>query len=323
MKKEIIKKRIICITGATASGKSSLALKKTIEEDGEIISVDSRQIYKNISVFSGISKEDYKNHMVGFLNEWESFSSGDFVKMAEEKVKDIFSRGKTPILVGGTSFYFESFLYKNFLPEVPIDKVFRKKMEGKTATELMTILEKKSKDRADMIDKKNIPRIIRSIEIINSLGYFPEYEKKIRNDFDIDFLWIELDREEQKKNIDRNFRTRIQNGFLKEAENLKKILEETVEKSNKTTQIFPLNIFLKKRFQKKLETKIEKKFFDIGLAYKHIFKLWRGEITQEKFVELGILEEQKYAKRQNTYLKKFFNQLQESEFLRKEKINNN
>jgi tRNA A37 N6-isopentenylltransferase MiaA len=73
-------------------------------------------------------------------------------------------------------------------------------------------------------------------------------------------------------------------------------------------------------FKKKLETKIEKIFFDLGLAYKNIFKFWKGEIDENKFIELGILEEKKYAKRQNTYLKKFFNELPENKNLKKEKL---
>jgi tRNA A37 N6-isopentenylltransferase MiaA len=91
-------------------------------------------------------------------------------------------------LVGGTSFYFKSLLYENFLPKVDIDKKFRKKMEGKSAEELMEILKLKDFGRAQKIDKKNIPRIIRSIEIINSLGKFPENEEKIRSDLEIEFF---------------------------------------------------------------------------------------------------------------------------------------
>jgi tRNA A37 N6-isopentenylltransferase MiaA len=91
-------------------------------------------------------------------------------------------------LVGGTSFYFKSLLYENFLPKVNIDKKFRKKMAGKSSEVLMKILEKKDFRRAQKIDKKNIPRIIRSIEIINSLGKFPEIEEKIREDLEIDFF---------------------------------------------------------------------------------------------------------------------------------------
>jgi tRNA dimethylallyltransferase len=314
-------KKIICIAGATASGKSNLALRVAKEKNGEIISVDSRQIYKNIPIFSGISGGERENHLVCFLDEWETFSAGEFVRLANKKIEEVLKKGKTPIFVGGTSFYFKSLLYENFLPKVEVDKKFRKKMVGKSAEELMKILKKSAPERAKNIDSKNIPRIIRSIEVVNSLGSFPENEEKIRSDLEIDFFWVSLESDVQKKNIEINFKKRMENGFLKEAENLRNILEKNSEKSYTITQIFPLikNIY-SFLFKKKRQKKIEKIFLDLGLAYKNIIDLWEGKINEERFVELGILEEQKYAKRQNTYLKKFFEQLPKSDRLRKETI---
>lgn len=313
MKKQKGKKKIICIAGATASGKSTLALKTAEKNNGEIISVDSRQIYKNIPIFSGISNEEKKNHLVCFLNEWETFSAGDFIKLAEEKIKEIWQKNKVPVLVGGTSFYFKSLLYENFLPKVSIDKKFRKKMKGKSAEELTKILAKKDPNRAKNIDRNNIPRIIRSIEIVNSIGKFPEKKDRLRSDWQIEFFWIHLDKEEQKKNIEKNFRSRFGRGLIEEAFQLKLILKKHFLKHwyQKIFYFF---------FKKKLEEKIKKTFFDIGLAYKNIFRFWDGEIDEKEFIELGILEEQKYAKRQNTYLKKFFEELPEQENLKKEKI---
>jgi tRNA A37 N6-isopentenylltransferase MiaA len=145
------------------------------------------------------------------------------------------------------------------------------------------------------------------------LGKFPEIEEKIREDLEIEFFWINLDKEEQEKKIRENFLKRIDNGFFKEAEKLEKIIYQ-----------YLLKYWYKKVFylfyKKSIKKEIENKFFDLGLSYKNIFKFWKGEIDKKKFIELGILEEKKYAKRQNTYLKKLFNKLPENKFLIKEKI---
>ncbi len=300
------KKKIICIGGATASGKSALAEKISFEKNGVIISADSRQIYKNLEIFSGISENEKENNLVGILDIWQEYSAGDFVKSAEEKMKEIWKDGKIPVVVGGTSFYFKSLLYENFIPEVPQNKKLRKELAKKSASELMEILEDLDFERAKSIDKKNKPRIIRAIEIAKKLGKVPKAEDKIKENLDIDFFWVHISREEQKKRIENNFQKRIKKGFLKEAENIRKILKvyykNEVEKTSNNDTVFST----------KISQKVQERFFKIGLAYKHIFKFWAGKISEEEFIKLGILEEQKYAKRQNTYLKKFFKELPDS-----------
>lgn len=304
------RKKIICIGGATASGKSALAEKIALENNGVIISADSRQVYKNLEIFSGISESEKGNNLVGILDIWEDYSASDFVEQAEEKMKMIWAAGKIPIVVGGTSFYFKSLLYDNFFPAVGQNRELRDKMADKDAGELIIILEKLDIVRAGNIDGKNKPRIIRAIEIATELGKVPVVKDTIKEGLDIDFFWVHVEREEQKRKIDKNFRERMEKGFLEEAEKLKKVLEihykNEVEKTGDNDAVFSTQT------QTKIQTKIEKRFYQIGLAYKHIFKCWTGEITETEFIEFGILEEQKYAKRQNTYLKKFFKELPDS-----------
>jgi tRNA A37 N6-isopentenylltransferase MiaA len=113
---------------------------------------------------------------------------------------------------------------------------------------------------------------------------------ELRGDWTFKVIWIRRDREETRRRIKENFLKRINSGFIKEAE------------------------FLKKHFQdlEWSESKIKERFLKFGLAYKFIFDYWEGKISLEKFIELGILEEQKYAKRQETFIKKFFNNLPDS-----------
>ncbi len=319
---KIKKKKIICITGATASGKSALAEKIAKEKNGVIISADSRQVYKNIPIFSGISKSEKANFLVGILNEWEEYSASEFVKRAEKKMNEIWNTGKIPVVVGGTSFYFKSLLYENFIPQVPQNKKLRKKLADKNANQLMEILKNLDYERARNIDSKNKPRIIRAIEIAKKLGKVPEVEDKIKENLDIDFFWVHIDKNLQKEKIAKNFKNRMELGFFKEAQNLKIILEnfytKEVEKTKHSHAVFSTikKFLFKKKYkisqEKIINKKVSEKFYNLGLAYKHIFKFWAEEITNEKFIELGILEEQKYAKRQNTYLKKFYIELPNS-----------
>ncbi len=281
------KKKVICIIGATASGKSSLAEKIAKKENGSIISADSRQVYKNLEIFSGISENEKKNYLIGFLDQWEDYSASIFVNYAEKKMEEIWEEGKVPIIVGGTSFYFKSLLYQNFIPKVEKNIPLRKKLELKSAEELISILSVLDKRRSKNIDNKNKPRIIRSIEIATKLGKVPNKKDEIKKDIEIIVIWINNNKDLQKERIEKNFKDRIKKGLIKEAFNLKKKLQ-------------------KKRFS---EEKIKEIFFKIGLSYKHIFKFWNGDISKEQFVKLGIIEEQKYSKRQKTYLKKFFKEV--------------
>src|SRR3990167_1642205 len=114
--------RILCIAGPTASGKSSRAIEEALKRDGEIISVDSRQVYHGLDIGTEkISKEEMRNvphHLIDIRDPKESYSAGDFVTDATRLIEEISARGKLPILVGGTNFYFDA-LFKGLPPPTP------------------------------------------------------------------------------------------------------------------------------------------------------------------------------------------------------------
>ncbi len=176
------KKKVILILGATASGKSSLALELKEKNNAEIINVDSRQIYRGLEIFSGLDEREKNNFLVSFLEPEKDFSAGDFTSLAEEKIEEIFQKKDTAILVGGSTFYFKALLYKNSLPAVGRNEKLRKELEGKSLDELLDKLRKADPKRYEKIDRKNKVRIIRSLEIIAALGSVPESEEKIRDD---------------------------------------------------------------------------------------------------------------------------------------------
>jgi len=204
------RKQILIIAGATASGKSSLALniyhknfnkiddniRKTLKKhnlldsDYKIISADSRQIYKNIPIFSGIDTKEKKEkiELIKIINEDIVFSAGDFEEIAIKKMDNFLKNNQTPIIVGGTSFYLKSLLFENFLPKVDVNIKLRKSIENKSLNELLKILEKLDPERLKTIDKNNKPRIIRSIEIATELGYVPKIKEKIKEKYNFIFI---------------------------------------------------------------------------------------------------------------------------------------
>ncbi len=283
-------KKIIFIAGATASGKSNLAIKLAKKNNGEIISADSRQIYKNIPIFSGaISKKEIKgvsHHLISFLEEENFFSVAEFQKKAEKKIYEIFKRNKIPIIIGGSSFYFSPLIYKNFLPNVKKNEKLREKLNKKNNEELFKILMKKDFKRAENIDKQNRSRLIRSIEIAEELGEVPIIKKEIKDNYEIFFAWFFLPIEKQRKKIAESVEKRIESGLIKEAELLQKKLLKILSPE-----------------------KVEKRFIKLGLAYKHIYDFWEKKTNLNNFIEKIKIEEGKYAKRQNTYLKKFYSEL--------------
>ncbi len=284
----IRKKKVILINGPTASGKSSLAIELAKKINGEIISVDSRQVFKEIPYFSGAVLESemdgIKHHFVGELSLLKNneFNISNFQKKVFQKIDEILEKGKSPILVGGSSFFFESVIYKNFLPEIKPDLEIRKELEKKTKEELYQEILEKDKKTAERIDKNNPARLIRAVEIIRKNGFVPEQKKTLRKKYFFYEIFLYDEREKINKKIENNFLKRA-DGILKEAEILR--------------------------------SKISiQKLQQLGLAYKNIFNFWEGKITEKEFIKLGIKEEQKYAKRQITYLKKFFKNLPEKKW---------
>jgi tRNA dimethylallyltransferase len=239
------KKKVILIFGPTASGKSSLAIKLAKKKNGEIISVDSRQVFKEIPKFSGAvseeEKKEIKHYFVGELSlvKNEKFDIAEFQKKALEKIDEILEKGKIPILVGGSSFFFEAIVYENFLPEIEPDFELRKELEKMTKEELFAEILAKDKKTAERIDKNNPARLIRAVEIIRKNGFVPEQKKVLRKKYDFEVYFLNPEKEILNERIKKNFLERV-DGMLEEAEILRsKISAE--------------------------------KFQQLGLAYKNIF----------------------------------------------------
>ena len=272
-------KRIVVIIGTTASGKSGLAKKIASEINGELISCDSRQIYKDITIFSGayadISDTDVPYHLQAHRDLDEPYSVQTFLEEANEMIKEIRTRGKTPIIVGGTAYWAQAFMYNTNFPQVPINEVFRETLHSETTEKLFKRLGELDPQRASAMDPHNRKRLVRSLEIIDTLGYVPEQVKILRNDAVIKLIYLEPNNQDMKTSIKKNIEKRFKVGLIAEAKDV--------------SQRYPEHVLQ-----------------EIGLGYKHITAFIRGKMSEELLQEKMLSEEYRYAKRQKTFCKKIF-----------------
>lgn len=216
MKKERLK--IIVILGQTATGKSGVAVKIAKKFNGEIISADSRQVYKGLDIGSGkITKKEMKgaqHHLLDVANPKRKFSVAQYKKLTDKKIIEIYKKEKIPIMVGGTGFYIQAIVDNLILPEVKPNYALRKNLEKKSAKELFVMLKKLDKDRAREIEKDNPHRLIRAIEIARELGKVP----KLKTDPKYDALQIGLKLSDKKlcSKIHKRLMTRIHKGMIAE-----------------------------------------------------------------------------------------------------------
>jgi len=163
------KTKIICVVGATASGKTALGVELAKEFNGEIISADSMQVYKGMSVATAAADENERqgieHHLLEFLQPEESFSVADFVRLANEKIAQITARGHLPVIVGGTGLFIDSLAQNITFADVPVNEKLRNELNEKTTDELYELLLKADESAAKNIHKNNRKRVIRALEL--------------------------------------------------------------------------------------------------------------------------------------------------------------
>jgi tRNA dimethylallyltransferase len=219
-------KKVIVILGQTATGKSSLAVKIAKKFNGEIISADSRQVYKHLNIGTGkVTKREMRgifHHLIDIVHPKDKFTVAQYKTLAENKVREIIARDKLPIICGGTGFYIDAITKGLIYPEVPPNNKLRKILEDKSAPELFKILQKLDKDRAKNIDIHNKVRLIRAIEIAKFLGKVPKI-KRIKIKYKFIQIGLKMTEIELKKNINKRVDIMFKAGLLKEIKKLKKL----------------------------------------------------------------------------------------------------
>ncbi len=287
VKQGVRRNKIIVLAGPTASGKSDLAVKiaeyinrnkKKFQTHGaEIISADSRQVYKGMNIGTGkITKKEMggiSHHMLNTLSPSSVFTVSQYQKKGRKIIQSLFKKNKIPIVCGGTGFYIDALIDGIVIPEVKPNKKLRNSLSQKNAEELFSILLHKDPKRAKTIDKKNPIRLIRAIEIARALGGVPEFTKNPLR-ADILFLGISLSRDVLKERILRRLKKRFAIGMVSEV--------------------------------KKLHTKgvSWKRMESFGLEYRYISRFLTKKIGREDMEHQLYAEIKKYAKRQMTWFKK-------------------
>ena len=272
------KPKIIVILGQTATGKSDFAVEVAKKINGEIISADSRQVYKGMDLGTGkVTKKEMggiPHFMLDVISpKNKTFSASQFQKMANKKIKEILDKKNIPIVCGGTGYYIDSLINSLPFPEVLPNKKLRRELETKDATELFGILKKIDKNRAKNIDAENKVRLIRAIEIAQELGQVPKL-KKTKKEYETIKIGLTFPDSELKRRIYERLIKRIEKGMIKEVE---KLHESGVS-------------------WKKLES--------FGLEYRYVSFYLQKKMTKEEMIEKLFSAIWHFAKRQKTWWKK-------------------
>jgi tRNA dimethylallyltransferase len=244
---------------------------------GEVISADSRQVYKGLDLGTGkIMKKEMRgipHYLLDVVNAKNRFSVAEYKKLADKKIKEIIARGKIPIICGGTGFYIDAVVNGIIFPEVPQNEKLRKVLDKKGASELFKMLQKLDKNRAKDIDSKNKVRLIRAIEITRALGKVPKLTEATPP-YEFIKIGLYLPADVLKKKINRRLLARIKNGMLKEIQDL---------------------------HEKGLSWK---RMEEMGLEYRYVALYLQKKITKEEMLRKLNSEIYKYAKRQMTWFKR-------------------
>ena len=220
MKKKKIK--IIIILGQTATGKSDLATRIAKRLGGEIISADSRQVYKGLDIGSGkITKKEMRgvfHYLLDVTSPKRQFSAAKYKKLADNKIIKIYKTGKIPFIVGGSGFYIQTIVDGLVLPKVEPNNKLRKELEKKSAKKLFSMLKKLDKNRAKKIEKDNPRRLIRAIEIAKALGKTPKL--KTNSEYEALQIGLKLPDKKLKNNIHKRLISRIRRGMISEVKKL-------------------------------------------------------------------------------------------------------
>lgn len=277
--------KIIVVSGPTASGKTALAVEIAKKYGGEVISADSMQIYTDMDVASAKAtveeQQGIPHHMMDFLDPSESFSVADWVKMAGECAEDIISRGKIPVICGGTGLYISSFVDNLQFDDSECDYGFRDEMrkfaEENGAESLLEKLREVDPETASELHANNVSRVIRALEVYKTTGHtIAEAKRASRNaPSPYEFILLTLDfekREQLHERINRRVELMLQNGLVQEA-------RTCFDQPERPTAAQ-------------------------AIGCKELYPYFRGERTLEECVEELKLRTRQYAKRQLTWFRR-------------------
>ncbi len=276
-------KKLIIIAGATAVGKTDFSIEMARKINGEIICGDSMQVYKYMNIGTAKPSNDemseIKHHLFDFVSPNVNYTVSDYNKDARKVIDDINSKGKIPIVVGGSGLYIHSLIYNMDFNDVKPNYEFRDKLLVKDSSELCEMLNAKGVELTSS-DKNNKRRLVRMIEILEfggDINKFRKNDEKVK-DYEVKLYFLERDRRTLYDRINKRVDIMLENGLVDEVEHL---LNMGVDRNAKSMQ---------------------------AIGYKEVVEYVLGEISKDEMVVKLKQNTRRYAKRQNTWFKRYKNE---------------
>ncbi len=280
-------KKVVVILGATATGKTKLAVRLASIFNGEIISADSRQVYKGMDIGTGKDLAEYEirskkeprnvpHHLIDIVSPKTAFNVAKYQKMAYRAIASIQKKGKVPFLVGGTGLYIDAVVKGINFAQIENKNLseIRKRLDKMSLSQLLLKLQKIDKNTYNVIDKKNRRRVQRALEIYYQTGKKKSEQNMIKPDLDFLVLGVDLPLLEIYKKIDKRLETRLTEGMVKEVNMLR---DKGVS---------------------------WKRLDQFGLEYRYASRFLRGQIKYEEMFEQLKNAIHHFAKRQITWFKR-------------------
>ncbi|MEN9647904.1 MAG: tRNA delta(2)-isopentenylpyrophosphate transferase, tRNA dimethylallyltransferase [Candidatus Parcubacteria bacterium] len=272
------KPHIVVVCGPTATGKTQYAIELAKKINGEVISADSRQVYTGMNIGSGkVTREEMQgipHHLIDVVSPKKVFTVSDYQQLATQIIEEIISRGKVPIICGGTGFYIDALVNQSVIPNVPPNKKLRLELNKESAIKLFELLLKLDKRRAQDIDPHNKVRLIRAIEIAKTLGKVPKVSINAAAKYDVEWIGIDRDDAVLKARIEKRLTERFDQGMIEEVQAL-----------NASGISW-------------------RRLLSFGLEYRYITLFLQNKISKEEMIEKLKTEIWQYAKRQRTWFKR-------------------
>ena len=279
------KDKVIVICGPTASGKTSLSIALAKKINGEIVSSDSMQIYKDMDIGTAKPSEEemqgIKHYLIGIIEPDKRYSVADYKEDAKKAIKEILQKGKVPIIVGGTGLYIDSLIYEIEYPNIEFDSKYRAELEKQVEEQGLEKIYQKAKEidpeAVNKISYNDKKRILRILEIYHATGKTKtEQEKESRKkevEYDYQVYALKWDREKLYERINARVDIMLENGLVEEVKNIMRKYNE-----------FP--------------TAMQ------GLGYKEVVEYLNGDLTKQEMEDKIKRETRRYAKRQMTWFRK-------------------
>lgn len=272
-------KKLIVLTGPTASGKTRLAAELAAKLNGEVISADSRQVYRGMTVGTGKDYADYRvdseavpYHLIDVVEAGEHYHIAQYQSDFQQVYQAILHRNKQPILCGGTGMYIEAVLKNFHQTQIPIDEALRLQLANESEEKLMELFQ--SFQTPLQVDTSTRKRLIRGIEMAIFLKKHPDFLEKNEGALPYRMFCLNPPLEERREKIKKRLLRRIENeGLIEEVEGL---LARGIS---------------------------AQRLIDYGLEYKYIVKYLQNELIFEQFVEKLTVEIHRFAKRQLTFFR--------------------